>query len=103
MSPEHATTDECRVSKTALLPSAEQKCAGNKSDNIQLDLDDSPIVTTLSTDSGLDDCNLHSVDMERGIDLHIGLEEDNIMTKDFFVSEIHSDHKAAYGRAHFDM
>lgn len=102
MSPNDAKTNECGASKTALLPSAKLKCAGEKDETIELESNNSTVATILSMDSKLDRCNIHSIDLENNIGLHIDLEDENIMIKDFFVSEINSEHKDTNGRAHFD-
>ena len=66
-------------------------------------MDDCTVITTTSTDSEFDDCRIHSIEIESKTDPHIDLIPDNIMVRDFFVSEIQSDHKDTDGRAHFDM
>ena len=86
----------------ALLPSAKTKCATERNEDKELESDDDTVATVLTVDSLTNSCNLNSVDVEDNIELHIDMEEDNIMTKDYFVSEIKSDHRDTNGRAHFD-
>ena len=97
MSPKHATKDESGVSKSALLPSAETKCAGEKDASIESESDDLTVTTVLSMDSELDTCNLHSVDLENNMDLHIDLEDENIMTKDFLSQRLIQNIKTQMG------